>query len=475
MPAEKSYKWTSSETVGPADDILDAIFRTAPVALVLVARHGTIELANEEAEKLFGYSSGEMIGQPIELLVPARSRVDHVGERSKFLASPQTRYMGVSRALFALRKDGGEIPIEIALKSLETSSGVFVMAVVVDLTERKYLERRFEIAIEAAPIAMLMLDAEGRMTLVNRQAEKLYGYSRAELLGEPVEMLLPPEYRPRDVRQREEFLRAATPQRLGSPLRELSGLRKDGTQFPIEAGLTPVVSGTGALKLVTIVDVSASRQAQAVRERASEELEQRVRERTAELALANLENEALLATLQAKSAELERLSREDPLTRLANRRDFDERLAHEIRRAGRLGTSLAMAMIDLDYFKRVNDRFGHVIGDAVLREAANLVRQECRAIDLIGRYGGEEFALALPGCDLCAGIAVCERIRRAFERFDWDRIAPGLKLTVSAGVSASSTELDAAALLRAADANLYAAKHLGRNRVVPELPAVAPT
>jgi len=349
----------SAAIPGPTKDLLDAIFRAAPIALVLVARPGTIALANEEAERLFGYQAGEMVGQPIELLVPDRLRAKHVGDRSKFLSSPQTRHMGVSRALFALRKDGSEVPVEIALKSLETRGGNFVMAVVVDITERRYLERRFEMAIEAAPIAMLMLDADGRMTLVNRQAEKLYGYSRAELLGQPVEVLLPPEHRPRDLRQREEFFRATAPQRLGSPLRELS--------------------------------------------------------------------------------------------------------------------SLAIAMIDLDYFKQVNDRYGHAIGDAVLREAANLVRQECRAIDVIGRYGGEEFALALPGCDLWAGIAVCERIRRTFERFDWNRIAPGLKLTVSAGVSSSSADLDATALLRAADASLYAAKRIGRNRVLPELPAVAPT
>jgi len=475
MLTEQSHSWMSAAIPGPADDLLDAILRAAPVAFVLVARQGMIALANEEAECLFGYSSAEMVGRPIEMLIPHRLRKKHVGDRSKFLGSPQTRRMGASRALFGLHKDGSEIPIEIALKSLETRDGAFVMAVVVDITERRYLERRFELAIEAAPIAMLMLDADGRMTLVNRQAEKLYGYSRAELLGQQVEMLLPPEYRPRDSRQREEFFRATTPQRLGSPLRELSGLRKDGTRFPIEVGFTPVASDTGALKLVTIVDVSESRQAEAARRRASYELEQRVRERTAELASANLEKEALLASLQAKSQELERLSREDPLTRLANRRDFDERLDHEIRRAARMRTPLATAMIDLDFFKQVNDRYGHAIGDAVLREAANLVRQECRAIDVIGRYGGEEFALALPGCDLCAGIAVCERIRTAFERFDWDRIAPGLELTVSARVSSSSAGLAATALLHAADAKLYEAKRIGRNRVLPELPAVAPT
>lgn len=452
-------------------ELLSAIVRAAPVALVLVAKDGTIALANEEAERLFGYSPGEMIGQPVELLVPARVRAKHAGDRSGFLASPQTRSMGGSGELFARRKDGSEIPVEIALKSMETSDGAFVMAVVVDLTERRYLERRFEMAIEAAPIAMLMLDAEGRITLVNREAEKLYGYHRSELLGQPVEMLVPAEYRFTDPLQREQFFKSTTAQRIGSPQRELYGLRSDGSEFPIEVGLTPVAGGTGMLKLVTVIDVSESRRAETARRHASEELEQRVNERTSELARANLEKEALLASLQAKSQELERLSREDPLTHLANRRDFDERLNDEVRRAARLGTPLTTAMLDLDLFKLVNDRFGHAVGDAVLREAADLVRQQCRAIDVIGRYGGEEFAMALPGSDLRAGIVLCERIRRLFEGHDWSRLAPGLAQTISAGVSTWKAGQTAADLLNAADQRLYEAKRRGRDCVWPELPA----
>jgi diguanylate cyclase (GGDEF)-like protein/PAS domain S-box-containing protein len=379
--------------------------------------------------------------------------------------------MGGSGELFAQRKDGRQIPVEITLKAMDTRDGRFVMAVVVDITERKYLERRFEMAIEAAPIAMLMLDADGRIALVNREAEKLYGYRRSEILGAAVEVLVPPAYRFKDSRQREEFFGATTAQRLGSPQHELYGLRSDGSEFPIEVGLTPVAGGTGMLKLVTVVDVSESRRTDAARRRASEELEQRVNERTAELARASLENEALLASLQVKSQELERLSREDPLTHLANRRDFDERLNDEIGRATRLGIALTTVMIDLDHFKQVNDRFGHAIGDDVLREAAALVRQQCRAIDVLGRYGGEEFAMALPGTELRAGIALCERIRQAFKAFDWGRLAPGLSLTISAGVSTWKAGRTAADLLHAADERLYEAKRRGRDCVLPAVPA----
>ena len=124
-------------------------------------------------------------------------------------------------------------------------------------------------------------------------------------------------------------------------------------------------------------------------------------------------------------------------------------------------------MLDLDLFKQVNDRFGHSVGDAVLRESAKLLRRECRTIDAMARDGGEEFALALPGSDLAAAISICERIRRAFERFDWNMLAPEMRVTISAGVSAWATGCNGDDLLAQADAKLYEAKRNGRNRVMP--------
>lgn len=448
--------------------LLAAIVESAPVALLVVDRNGRIVLANHETQTLFGYSRDELLGNQVESLVPAPLRGRHSVLQHAFFAAPKTRPMGARHNLQALHKNGNLVPVEIALQSIDTTQETFVLAVVVDISERLRLQRRFEIAVEAAPIAMLMVDQHGCIALANRESEKLYGYTRAELVGQPVEMLVPQRLRPRDPATRERFFAAPIARRMGAG-HEFLGMRKDGTEVPIEIGLNPVDTDDGQFVLMTIGDISERKQLEAAVRRASEELEQRVEERTQELTRANRNNEALLAHLQTQRLELERLSREDPLTRLSNRRYFDERLSEEIQRAQRFATPLAVAMLDLDHFKQVNDRFGHAVGDAVLRETAELLRRECRTIDAIARYGGEEFALALPGSDLTAAFSVSERIRCAFECFDWNALVPDLRVTISAGISLWTAGSSADDLLAQADAKLYEAKRQGRNRVMPIL------
>ena len=439
------------------------------MGLVAVGLDGRIRFANREAARLFGHDAEELAGQFIEKLVPGSIRAQPARLRAAQDEWPQLRPIGAGRALLARRRDGTSVPVEIVLKPIVFEANVFTLVVIVDISARKRLERQFARALEAAPIAMLTLDADGRVASVNREAEALYGYGRDELVGKPVERLVPERLRAHDPLLRAHFFGSGGANRLGAAPREIHGLRKDGTEFPIEVGLSTIPDGPDQMKLVTVIDATErKRWTEAIR-RSSDELESRVRERTAELARANEERETLLAALRAKSELLERLSIEDALTGLLNRRGFDERLADEIRRGERFAAPLSLAILDLDRFKDVNDRFGHAIGDAVLREVAKLIRHECRAIDVIARHGGEEFALALPGSDLHAGITLCERIRRAFLAFDWRRVAPGLRVTVSAGVGAWTRGLSAADLVAAADASLYAAKREGRNCVRPVL------
>ena len=177
---------------------------------------------------------------------------------------------------------------------------------------------------------------------------------------------------------------------------------------------------------------------------------------------------------------VERQAIEDGLTGLANRRRFEERLAREVERARRFpGQALALVMLDIDDFKAVNDRLGHVAGDEVLRAVARTMRVDRRETDLAARYGGEELALILPGADLDGAARAAERIRRAVEELDLPLPGPdgeSLRVTLSAGVAVFGHGAeDAPGLVAAADDALYQAKRSGKNRVArADSPAALP-
>ena len=172
--------------------------------------------------------------------------------------------------------------------------------------------------------------------------------------------------------------------------------------------------------------------------------------------------------LQAANEELERLSQTDGLTRLANRRHFDRSLAREYARHLRKGAPLSLLMIDVDHFKRVNDHYGHAMGDDYLRAVARaLERDVARVTDVVARYGGEEFACLLPDTDLQSARMLAEHIRAGVAELNLPNVnAETPYLTVSIGVATlEGGEHSAHALVARADAQLYAAKQAGRNRV----------
>jgi diguanylate cyclase (GGDEF)-like protein len=190
-----------------------------------------------------------------------------------------------------------------------------------------------------------------------------------------------------------------------------------------------------------------------------------LREKNEALTRADEEKARLLEQLRQQAAELERQTREDGLTGVYNRRHLDTLLDAEWERAVRFGRALAVAMIDIDHFKQVNDRFSHAAGDEVLRTVARILRDDTRGVDAVARYGGEEFCLVLVETGPEEAARLCDRLRARVEAYDWSAVRPGLAVTISVGV-AGSREADAPdALLAAADVRLYAAKHQGRNRV----------
>ncbi|MEM7411844.1 MAG: diguanylate cyclase [Myxococcota bacterium] len=169
-----------------------------------------------------------------------------------------------------------------------------------------------------------------------------------------------------------------------------------------------------------------------------------------------------------KNRELERLSSTDPLTGLPNRRFLDQTLAAEFNRSRRHQLSFAVVMIDIDHFKRVNDQFGHLVGDEVLRRVAGVIGERVRATDCGGRYGGEEFLAVLTNNDAPGALIFAERLRAAVEELQIDSgQGQSVSVTLSIGVAAWNPHIpDFETVIAAADRALYEAKARGRNQVV---------
>ncbi len=201
-------------------------------------------------------------------------------------------------------------------------------------------------------------------------------------------------------------------------------------------------------------------------------LRQQVSEKTAalqqqatELRQVVTEKSALAEQLRQQAEAFALQAREDGLTGLANRRAFDEQLAAEFARAARLQQPLCLVLIDIDYFKRINDTYSHLTGDAVLKRLAGLIKAQCRDIDISARWGGEEFALLLPQTSLEQGREVCERLRLGLTQLEWQDLAPGLTVTASFGLAVNTGLLHYDKLISRADTLLYQAKAQGRDQV----------
>ena len=169
--------------------------------------------------------------------------------------------------------------------------------------------------------------------------------------------------------------------------------------------------------------------------------------------------------LKAANKRIEELAELDELTGSFNRRCIMRMLDDEIARAHRINAPCSIALIDLDWFKRVNDAYGHPIGDEVLRTFAITAFANIRNIDKFGRYGGEEFLLVLPDTPTDAAARILDRLRAIIADLDWSAFSPGMRVTISAGVAMLRVDESADTFLARADSALYAAKARGRNRI----------
>ena len=290
---------------------------------------------------------------------------------------------------------------------------------------------RYRALVDLAYDAIVTMDQQHHITLFNRAAENLFGYSSAEVLGRRIEMLLPEKFRSNHSRNVQQFadsyqttLRQMTPPRMDTS-NSVYGLHRDGSLIPVEIAVSKM-DVNGATEFTEVVR--------------------------------DITDRARLMELLKKQAVT------DALTGLPNRREFLEFVEQVLGN----DDALSVFILDIDFFKAINDSHGHDAGDEVLRMLAKVGTSMVHGPNLFARWGGEEFVAALPGADENLARMIAEQLRQRFERQDFEYAWPfkPIPFAVSIGVATREAgERDVEALIKRADRALYRAKGSGRNRV----------
>lgn len=253
----------------PVLEIVEAL----PSGLIVVDSQGRILFCNGEIENQFGYTRQELQGQSVDVLIPEPFRHHHPELMKAFFLSPQKRAMGEGRDLYGLHRSGRQFPLEVGLNPLHTEHGLFVLVAVVDITRRRQVEEKFRMVVESSPNGLIIVNADQMIVQVNPQAEKMFGYSRSQLLGRTIDALIPLRFSRNHDSYFKNFMADPQIRAMGSG-RDLFGLRQDGQEFPIEIGLTPLTMNGAVMVLATVVDITERKKIETMIHQKNQEMEQ---------------------------------------------------------------------------------------------------------------------------------------------------------------------------------------------------------
>lgn len=252
---------------------------SATDAMVITDREGRLILINPPAERLFGYPRQELIGKPMEILLPERFRRAHGVQRTDYFDQPHARTMGTGIELFGQRQDGSEFPVDVSLSPLKTEQGLLVMATIHDITRRKQAEEalreseaRMRAIFDTAVDGIVTIDERGIIERFNPAAERMFGYSEAEVTGKNVSILMPSPYHEAHDAYLAHYLQTGEKKIIGIG-REVVGLRKNGTTFPMDLAVGETRLGEHRMFTGTVRDISERKQTEEQRDRLLHELE----------------------------------------------------------------------------------------------------------------------------------------------------------------------------------------------------------
>jgi diguanylate cyclase (GGDEF)-like protein/PAS domain S-box-containing protein len=293
--------------------------------------------------------------------------------------------------------------------------------------------RQLSRAVEHSPASIVITDIDGSIEYVNPKFTAVTGFTLDEVAGKTPPYTfgsgeMPPEIRS----EHERTLRSGKEWR-----GEMLNRRKDGTRYWESVSISPIVDANGIITHFVAVSEDIT---------ARKETEEKI---------------------QRLNAGLEQLAMTDYLTNLYNRRYFMQRGTEEFKRARRNNQPLSLLMMDIDHFKKVNDTYGHEAGDMALQQVAAVLKSSLREIDILGRMGGEEFAVLLPGTSLHEAAILAGRVRQTIADMSVEMPGALLSITISVGAAVIIDEMTCIDdILRSADASMYLAKRHGGNRVV---------
>ena len=431
---------------------------------ITFTRDQTFLHCNQRFSEMYGWASAELVGQSTVLVYPSQEAFDKLSAYATPILGAGGR---LDTELLMKRRDGSLFWCRVLAKAIDPSDhGKGTIFITEDIGERKAADEaqrnmllQYQAILDNASLG-ITFTRKRRFLHCNQRFSEMFGWTNDELMHQSTEILYP------SADSYAALTQLAKPV-LGSGQRldiELEMKKRDGSIFwcrMLAKAIDPNDHSKGTIYITE--DITERKNAQQALMGARDELEQRVQERTSELAMANARLQAEVQERKLAEQQVRYLANHDALTGLPNRRLLEDRLEQALELGRRNTTQVAIQFIDLDHFKPINDRFGHRVGDLLLQAVAARLRVLLRAVDTVSRVGGDEFVLVLP--EMQSTAAACETAQRVLTALGRPYVIEGqeMKVVPSIGISLYPADGDdAETLLTAADSAMYYAKEMGR-------------